>query len=805
MSSIFCYLVHSPVGFSTCSIDMAEEVENKIDMCSNPCDYIRSFPSHGFHLLEQLNVQRYYGTFCDITVRVDDVDYSAHRCILAASSAKLQSLIYSIRQEWNNVLVIKDVTPTAFQVVLDFIYTGSVRLMSSSVHDVLETARYLEIPDVEKVCLCYIDCMHSEEERNVGNSANMRLMPELAPIAEVNLDGQMSTTSSKMAETGSFDAIAQGFDKTCTARTAALHSLYNSKPCLPFLSPSNNPSITIETIEDYLKLVENRQSSLVINSSNHQNWSPVFDTRNADAESGVHRVLPNLVRIDEPCSSRFHNEDRTSLISDDSQRIKFSSYPLDKLSTDANQVRIGKDSAVTRPINDEMFDYGTTDDDSDEECASFLKISPLPGNVMTNENCDGRKTILHVVEPVSSCITYSTQRGADSFTQIRCEDMNLETQPTAITEMKNPLLRLTSIDPMKRNRKKAPKKFRAAEVSSSDDSTFISDIQTTPTFTSEALGVSTFPLAMHDTSVFVSNIPEVAGFAIATDVPHISSHTTNATDAVGAGKAMTSTHVFDDSKQQSSQKLKYTSNIGKNKLGVTRPRSVGAETKESNTPMRPFKKRIKLGQKRDGKDATLFSCTLCNKKFGRASELTRHQRGHTSQLYRCRYCPSEFTNPVLYKRHFICMHGERNAFFCVYPSCKFRSDRLSNVEKHAIIHTDIKLFSCTHCGKSFSQDNGLRSHLLSCTQAQSYLCDICGAKFNHLQSMRSHRRVHTGEKPYQCTDCGSQFADHRNFKRHRRIHENIFPYPCLFCDKRFRHSNSLKAHMTIHDLCQNSN
>lgn len=770
-------------------------------MCGNPCDYIRSFPSHGFHLLEQLNVQRYYGTFCDITVRVDDVDYSAHRCILAASSAKLHSLIYSIRQEWNNVLVIKDVTPTAFQVVLDFIYTGSVRLMSSSVHDVLEAARYLEIPDVQKVCHCYIDCMHSEEERNVTNSANMRVMPELAPIAEVNLDGQMSTTSSKMVETGSFDAIAHGFDKTCTARTPALHSLYNSKPCLPYLSPSSNPGIAIETIKDYLKLVENRQSSLMMNSSNRQNWSPVFDTRNADAEGGVHRVLPNLVRIDEPCSSRFHDEDRPSLISDDNQRIKFSSYPLDKLNSDAKQVRIGKDSAVTRPVNNEMFDYDTTDDDSNEECASFLKISSLPGTVMTNETCDGRKTVLHVVEPVS-CVAYSTPRGADSFTQIRCEDMNLEIQPTAITEMKNPLTRLTNIDAMKRNRKKAPKKFRAAEVSSSDDSTFISDVQTTPMFTSETHGASTFPMDIHDTSVFASSIPEVAGFA--TDDQHISSHTTNPGDTVSVvgGKAVMSTQVFDDNRQQSSKDVKHACNIGKNKLGVPRNRSVGTDVKESNTPMRPFKKRRGLRQKRDGKDATLFSCSLCNKKFGRASELTRHQRGHTSQLYRCRYCPSEFTNPVLYKRHFVCMHGERNAFFCVHPLCKFRSDRLSNVEKHAIIHTDIKLFSCTRCGKSFSQDNGLRSHLLSCTQAQSYLCDICGAKFNHLQSMRSHRRVHTGEKPYQCTDCGSQFADHRNFKRHRRIHENIFPYPCLLCDKRFRHSNSLKAHMAMHDMCQ---
>lgn len=355
-------------------------------------------------------------------------------------------------------------------------------------------------------------------------------------------------------------------------------------------------------------------------------------------------------------------------------------------------------------------------------------------------------------------------------------------KPDDFLVLEVPVSKLNNADSTKRNRKKVPKKLRAPKVSSSDESNCASDAYDALQFPSTVIDSVKFPLSSQDTSIFASDVQ--CESSVASDGCGILS------SMVGLEKRV-------------------RNNISGIKIGSSKHskkpylhRIKNSEIKDAGTThIRPFKKRINIKLKRESKGSPLFSCTFCSRRFGRASELTRHQRSHSSQLYRCPHCSSEFTNPILYKRHFICIHGERNAFFCVHPFCTFRSDRLSNLEKHAIIHTDVKSFTCSHCGKSFSQDNGLRSHLQSCTQAQTYLCDICGAKFNHLQSMTSHRRVHTGEKPYRCTDCGSQFADHRNFKRHRRIHENVFPYPCIFCDKRFRHSNSLKSHMSVHDVC----
>jgi len=199
-------------------------------------------------------------------------------------------------------------------------------------------------------------------------------------------------------------------------------------------------------------------------------------------------------------------------------------------------------------------------------------------------------------------------------------------------------------------------------------------------------------------------------------------------------------------------------------------------------------------------DDTVYTCDECGKEFPNSNKLAKHKRTHSSRAFHCNECSTDFAEAVAFKRHSVLVHGIHRPFTCSHAGCNYRSDRLSNVEKHMSIHSPTHAFACSLCGRTFAQDAGLRSHLLSCMSSRSFLCDLCGSSFNHLQSMQSHQRIHTGERPYRCTDCDSTFADHRNYKRHRRIHDNAFPYECMLCGKHFRHSNSLKSHLGSHGI-----
>ena len=142
--------------------------------------------SHSGHLLEQLNTQRNFETFCDVVVHVgDNSSFRAHRCILAASSAKLYTLMFSTSNECIMNVHLDGISVSGFKIMLEFIYTGMLNFDTDSITDVITTATYLEMPTVIRLCEEFANQRRTidADVDKVEGSSNQQL--GFAPIIEI--------------------------------------------------------------------------------------------------------------------------------------------------------------------------------------------------------------------------------------------------------------------------------------------------------------------------------------------------------------------------------------------------------------------------------------------------------------------------------------------------------------------------------------------------------------------------------------------------------------------------------------------
>lgn len=196
-------------------------------------------------------------------------------------------------------------------------------------------------------------------------------------------------------------------------------------------------------------------------------------------------------------------------------------------------------------------------------------------------------------------------------------------------------------------------------------------------------------------------------------------------------------------------------------------------------------------------DNKKFLCQVCGKRFSRADHLNRHAQLHTNiKVHKCILCGEEFPRASHLDKHRRRTHMAAAATAATTASLDPKSITNDNLHLLAAVASPESSSSF-----QFQQTSQLHNVPPTSLPTPELVTDHTNDVQISVASVEGENEVecHTEpERPFPCNVCGRKFIRATHLRRHMRIHTGEKPFFCHICGRRYARGDYLRAHIHAH-------